>query len=455
MLWLFNALGQVSALFDAACRGLARWAWPAIATHIFPQDMPASRVASIGSHARIFHGSRQRCVLSVMADFAERPVLKRSVNDLLLMAPLAKEERAFQLHEAMKVGLAKCSLRLSAMPFGFCNMPSIRKVTTAYTEDFNWIMDFEHKKGAITADNLEEYDELTKLIFNKHRGTMLDIAKGVFEFYEDLERLFGKVELAEVREDLRLIKNIEESLDQFFTDRLTMRMLISHVLSLNSGKRSHPGMVGIVNTKTSPIQILDRAYANCKFICMRDYQVAPELIVNGRSVAEFLASEVAQDHSFPYVHTHLLYIFLELLKNGARASIERAQMDSGMRGELDDGVFVADSSKDPVIESLKVPSINIIVPESVEDWDRERSVKLEDKGTGMNRHVLQKAFCYFFSSIKHRPTVADEVSDFDRRAPLAGFGFGLPISRVMARYFDGNIDLNSISGKGTDVYVYL
>jgi len=87
-------------------------------------------------------------------------------------------------------------------------------------------------------------------------------------------------------------------------------------------------------------------------------------------------------------------------------------------------------------------------------WDQERSVKLADRGTGMNRVVLSKAFCYFYSSVKLRPTVAEEVGDFDRRVPLAGFGFGLPISRVMARYFS-DIDLNSIPGKGTDVYIYL
>merc|ERR1719456_1636446 len=105
--------------------------------------------------------------------------------------------------------------------------------------------------------------------------------------------------------------------------------------------------------------------------------------------------------------------------------------------------------------SLDIPPIRIVVPEDQAMWDVERSVKLADHGTGMSRNVLQKSFCYFFSSIKHRPTVADEVSDFDRKAPLAGFGFGLPISRVMARYFQGDIDLNSIQGKGTDVYVYL
>lgn len=213
------------------------------------------------------------------------------------------------------------------------------------------------------------------------------------------------------------------------------------------------GMVGVVNTNTQPILILERAFASCKFICMRDYQVAPDLLVNGQPVNDFLAAEVANNHSFPYVHTHLFYMFLELLKNGARASIERGQMDAGRSGELIDGVWFDNSSVQGSL--LDIRPINVVVPEDKAMWDIERSVKLADHGTGMSRNVLSKAFCYFFSSIKYRPTVADEVGDFDKRAPMAGFGFGLPISRVMARYFQGDIDLNSISGKGTDVYVYL
>jgi len=356
------------------------------------------------------------------------------------------------------VGLAKCALRLAGMPFGFCNQPSIRKVTAAYTQNFRQVMEFEQNNGlANLSDNdVKDYQELMKNIFSQHRGTMLDIAKGVFEFYEDLEKIFGRVELADVREDLHLIKDVEQSLDEFFKERLTLRLLISHVSSLNSGKIRSKEMIGVVNTNTQPIQILERAYASCKFICMRDYQVAPTLVVNGQSVEDFLASDCGNTHSFPYVHTHLFYIFLELLKNGARASIERAQMDAGVTGELVDGVFSATaSSSEQLSIKLDVPPIRVLVPEEQAMWDAERSVKLADAGTGMSRSVLEKSFCYFYSSAKHRPTVTEEVSDFDRRAPLAGFGFGLPISRVMARYFQGDIDLNSIMGKGTDVYVYL
>ena len=41
------------------------------------------------------------------------------------------------------------------------------------------------------------------------------------------------------------------------------------------------------------------------------------------------------------------------------------------------------------------------------------------------------------------------------KAPLAGYRYGLPLSRLYARYFHGDLIINSYDGYGTDAVVYL
>lgn len=405
---------------------------------------------AISMHSRaappLFLG-RPRCVLSAISDYADKALEKRSVNDLLQMALLTHEDRAMQLHETLKVGLARCAVRLAEMPFGFCNASSIKRVSAAYVQDFRNVVEFEHKYG-LNALAGSEYSTLTRNMLNRHRGTMLDVATGIFEYREDLADLFGpNFELVEMRTRIKEIKDIEHSLDDFFMTRLTVRLLITHVHTLHQGESSE-GIVGIVNPNTQPIAILSRAYSAARFMCIRDLKAAPGMLVNGVGHEDYALQESRNKLNFPYVHSHLFYIFLELIKNAARASIEQALAENAL-AEMDDSVQVEGRKK-----KLKIPPLQIVVPEDAL-WDQERAIKLADVGTGMTRSVLSKSFSYFFSSAKTRPTVAREVSDFNKQAPLAGFGFGLPISRVMARYFSGDIDLNSIPGKGTDVYVYL
>lgn len=47
------------------------------------------------------------------------------------------------------------------------------------------------------------------------------------------------------------------------------------------------------------------------------------------------------------------------------------------------------------------------------------------------------------------------MKDFDTASPLAGLGYGLPISRNYARIFDGDLKIMSMEGYGTDSFIYL
>ena len=76
-------------------------------------------------------------------------------------------------------------------------------------------------------------------------------------------------------------------------------------------------------------------------------------------------------------------------------------------------------------------------------------LQISDQGGGIQRRKLDLVFQYMYSTAP-QPARSDVAS-----APLAGYGYGLPLSRLYARYFQGDIVLNSFEGYGTDAIIYL
>ena len=46
-------------------------------------------------------------------------------------------------------------------------------------------------------------------------------------------------------------------------------------------------------------------------------------------------------------------------------------------------------------------------------------------------------------------------AEVQRRGAIAGYGVGLPMSRLYAQYFGGDLDVKSVEGLGTDCYLHL
>ena len=117
------------------------------------------------------------------------------------------------------------------------------------------------------------------------------------------------------------------------------------------------------------------------------------------------------------------------MKNSLRATMER-------HGHLED-----------------VPDVKV----SIYNGDSTISIKICDEGNGINYKDLENIWSYFYSTAKKkRMSINDqmELNDFDESSPLAGYGYGLPITNLLVGYFGDKIQINSIEGVGTDVCLH-
>ena len=83
-------------------------------------------------------------------------------------------------------------------------------------------------------------------------------------------------------------------------------------------------------------------------------------------------------------------------------------------------------------------------------------MQVSDEGGGIPRSGMPRIWTYLYSTAASPlPDMVDAAEGADGPAVLAGYGYGLPISRLYARYFGGDLQITSMEGYGTDAYLHL
>lgn len=263
--------------------------------------------------------------------------------------------------------------------------------------------------GIIWPPELRDYNtRFTRLLDNikkRHDPTVTTVAQGVLEWKRS-------------QKAKDIATEIQAWLDRFYLSRIGIRFLIGQHVALNT-LQPHPDYVGIICTKSNIHDIVHEAIENARFVCEEHY---------GMFKGPPVQLICPKDLHFNYVPGHLSHICFELLKNSLRAVVERYGPD----------------------REDHLPPIKVIVVEGKEDI----TIKISDEGGGIPRSAIPLIWTYMYTTMEGQNLHQDfQASDF--RAPMAGFGYGLPLSRLYARYFGGDLLLISIDGFGTDVYIHL
>ncbi|XP_069121722.1 pyruvate dehydrogenase (acetyl-transferring) kinase, mitochondrial-like [Argopecten irradians] len=343
------------------------------------------------------------------ASFSPSPV---SIRDLLdFGSKTGNEETSFVfLRHELPVRLANIMKEIRHLPKNLRSMPSVNLVKSWYDQSFEEILEFEDKK-VVDKAILKDFSEGLQKIKNRHSKVVETMAQGVLELQETYPTYYNFTTVNTNTEAIRYF------LDRFLLSRISIRMLISqHVLLYGSLVADNPRYIGSIDPACDVLEVLQAAYSDARFLCEGYYLTAPDM-----EVTCFNPYEEGEKIKISCVPSHLLHILFEILKNSMRATVE------------------THANKDTI------PSINVMITKGREDL----TIKISDCGGGFSQDIRKLVFEYMYSTAP-RPDYVGEGN-----APMAGYGYGLPLSRLYARYFGGDLQLSSIEGHGTDAYIYL
>ncbi|KZT24472.1 alpha-ketoacid dehydrogenase kinase [Neolentinus lepideus HHB14362 ss-1] len=272
-----------------------------------------------------------------------------------------------------------------------------------------------------------------------------------------------------------------DELDSFMrrmlVSRISRRVLAEHHIALSNhvaGRSALPGEgnVGIIDTTLNVSESIRKCV---KFLRERPFDLEDDQVVvqdEDRAWPDVLV-EGHLNTKFSYIKEHLEYIVFELLKNSMRATGLKHQdkpvlppILATIAASTDEiGIRISDQGGGLVIPYITSPS-DLFSFSHIRNAARLETSRIGALRTvSSSKHGMKATMNEQMQWWKRRqrdsaPTLRADapIEDIEMEAGVAPhprIGIGLPMSNIFARYFGGSLELVSLDGWGTDVYVRL
>lgn len=329
-------------------------------------------------------------------DYASIPVPEVDWKFLMQYQPkLTDNDHYFLTIKTLNMLLILTCHRLSALksiPYIALVNPNVEESYRLYLKTLESLLSIDYPYDLY---DVEKISNLIEDFLNDHQDTLLTLSNGLQEV-----------------SDIYPPEHIFEFLNRHLHDRILMKLLTTNFLSLTK-QDSQNQTIGVVHRNLNIAEAINRTNEFVNDLTFIKYdKTVPVHIVQGADV------------EFSYIPTDLEYVFQEILKNSSRAHIE--------------------NNVDKPIEVTIVKNDNLL------------EIRFRDFGLGINPEVEDRIFDYSFS------TTVKDAKDTGSSAymlpgqdvnTVAGMGFGLPMCKAYLEIFNGSLDIQSLWGWGTDVYI--
>lgn len=169
----------------------------------------------------------------------------------------------------------------------------------------------------------------------------------------------------------------------------------------------------------------------------------PEIQIEGRL-----------DTTFPYIPSHLEYIIGELLRNSIQATIDHHAPSTTSLPPI--RVLIC-HTKEHIIFRISDQGGGIPIAELAHLWSFAKGPRATSYLQNFSQVPKMAATLQELQKTAHthsrRESMDTSLSRLTSRSPNLRLGMGLPMSRVYAEYWAGSLELHSLDGYGTDVFL--
>lgn len=332
--------------------------------------------------------------------FARQETTSISISQVLKKSQ--PENAAEMCHFELPIRFAQRILQIEDIP-KWKSCPELVEVHKLYSHTFR-----DLRLQDLSFNNLDPFTQMIETLKERMKGVIPILAMG-------MRRMKEQENWTEAQ--------ITEWLDNFLLSRIGTEMLTSQYIACTSKTiKTKKNRKGIVDQVCDPVSICEQAARQTKKVARQHFK---NLDRDPRIVVEHMRSD--SRIKFPYVPQYLFYIMVELLKNSTRATVDTA-----------------------LKEGDRLQDREIVV--SVGADNKQVAIRVHDRAGGIPFNVADNVWSYMYSTA----TKGGDSEDFSSQGtPLAGYGVGLPLSRLYARYLGGSLHLMSMPGVGTSAYLYL
>ncbi|KAF7322708.1 Protein-serine/threonine kinase [Mycena chlorophos] len=317
---------------------------------------------------------------------------------------------------------------LQSLPFIVGTNPSIAKTLETYRDSFQLLATYPPVK---TLEDNQRFTQQLEALVERHANDVPTMAKGFLESAKYILALLNALSAIQNRISVRLIAE-------------------QHIAISRALEEARTGYVGVVDTQLKVERMIRMCESYVAELCAATLGASPVVEIDG---------EV--DAAFAYIPVHLEYMLTEILKNSFRATVEHHHKKS---------------------HQTPLPPVRITLV-TAGDTGSFFSIRIRDEGGGVSPSNMARIFSYAFTTAKSDddpdagggPYAAQHVGGLANiggdnshlfaeitskglqtgLGSIAGLGYGLPMSKLYAKYFGGSLELVSLEGWGADLFLKL